>query len=141
MAGIGRKFPFMTFFFALGAFAIVGLPPFAGFWSKLYILLAAADEAMLGLVAIILMVSIVEIVYYFRVVAKLYWGKPTDNEVYHKPTFGGYISMTILAGVILLVGFYPDVITGFIDRAADTLLDKGEYISNVLPKVQELVNM
>jgi proton-translocating NADH-quinone oxidoreductase chain N len=141
MAGIGRKFPFMTFFFALGAFAIVGLPPFAGFWSKLYILLAAADESMLGLVAIILMVSIVEIVYYFRVVAKLYWGKPTDNEVYHKPTYGGYISMTILAGVILLVGFYPDVITGFIDRAADTLLNKGEYISNVLPKVQELVNL
>jgi NADH:ubiquinone oxidoreductase subunit 2 (subunit N) len=87
---------------------------------------------MLALVAIILMVSIVEIVYYFRVVAKLYFGKPTDEEVVHKPTFGGYFSMTVLAAVILVVGFYPDLITGFLHRAADTLLDKGAYISNVL---------
>ncbi len=132
MSGIGKKFPYMGFLFSIGAFAIVGLPPFSGFWSKLYILIAAADESMLALVAIILLVSIVEIVYYFRVVAKLYFGKPTDKEVVHKPTFGGYFSMTVLAVVILLVGFYPDIITGFIHRAADTLLDKGAYISNVL---------
>jgi proton-translocating NADH-quinone oxidoreductase chain N len=132
LSGIGKKFPYMGFLFSLGAFAIVGLPPFSGFWSKLYILIAAADESMLVLVAIILMVSIVEIVYYFRVVAKLYFGKPTEEEVVHKPTFGGYFSMTILAAVILVVGFYPDLITGFLHRAADTLLDKGAYISNVL---------
>jgi proton-translocating NADH-quinone oxidoreductase chain N len=132
LSGIGKKFPYMGFLFSLGAFAIVGLPPFSGFWSKLYILIAAADESMLALVAIILMVSIVEIVYYFRVVAKLYFGKPTDEEVVHKPTFGGYFSMTVLAAVILVVGFYPDLITGFLHRAADTLLDKGAYISNVL---------
>lgn len=132
LAGIGRKFPYMGLLFSIGAFAIVGLPPFSGFWSKLYILIAAADESMLALVAIILVVSIVEIVYYFRVVAKLYFGKPTDKEVVHKPTFGGYFSMTVLAVVILLVGFYPDIITGFIHRAADALLDKGAYISNVL---------
>ncbi len=132
LSGIGKKFPYMGFLFSLGAFAIVGLPPFSGFWSKLYILIAAADESMLALVAIILMVSIVEIVYYFRVVAKLYFGKPTEEEVVHKPTFGGYFSMTVLAVVILVVGFYPDLITGFLHRAADTLLDKGAYISNVL---------
>ena len=141
MAGIGRKFPFMTFFFSIGAFAIVGLPPFAGFWSKLYILLAAADAQMIMLVAIILMVSIVEIVYYFRVVAKLYFGKPKDNVVIHKPTLGGYFSMTVLAAVILLVGFYPDVITGFLHHAADALLNKDGYIREVLPKAAELVKL
>ena len=132
LSGIGKKFPYVGLLFSIGAFAIVGLPPFSGFWSKLYILIAAADESMLALVAIILMVSIVEIVYYFRVVAKLYFGKPTEEEVVHKPTFGGYLSMTVLAVVILVVGFYPDLITGFLHRAADTLLDKGAYISNVL---------
>jgi len=141
LAGIGKKFPFMAFFFAIGAFAIVGLPPFAGFWSKLYLLMAAADSAMLGMVAIILMVSIVEIVYYFRVVAKLYFGKPKDDVVIAKPTLGGYLSMTILAAIILLVGFYPDVVTSYIHSAADALLDKEGYISSVLPKVSELVNL
>ena len=141
LSGIGKKFPFMAFFFAIGAFAIVGLPPFAGFWSKLYILIAAADNAMLGLVAIILMVSIVEIVYYFRVVAKLYFGQPKSDVIVHKPTFGGYFSMTVLAAIILIVGFYPDIITSFLHNAADALLDKDGYISNVLPKAMELVNL
>lgn len=141
LSGIGKKFPFMAFFFAIGAFAIVGLPPFAGFWSKLYLLMAAADNAMLGLVAIILMVSIVEIVYYFRVVAKLYFGKPKDDVIIHKPTFGGYLSMTILTVFILLIGFYPDIVTSYIHSAADALLDKDGYISGVLPKVSEIVNL
>ncbi len=141
LSGMGKKFPLLAFFFAIGAFAIVGLPPFAGFWSKLYILIAAADNSLLGLVAIILMVSIIEIVYYFRVVAKLYFGKPVEESITHKPTIGGYISMSILAAVIVIVGFYPDIVTGFLHNAADALLDKSGYINNVLHGAGELVKL
>jgi len=69
--GIAKKLPYVSILFAIGAFAIVGLPPFSGFWSKLYILTAAADKEMIFLILAILAVSIVEIVYYFRVVSNL----------------------------------------------------------------------
>ena len=133
MAGIGKKLPLVSLFFALGALAIVGLPPFSGFWSKLYILMAAADSSFFYLMGTILLVSIIEIVYYFRVMGRLYFGKPQNNVILQKPTFGGILAMSVLAIVIIAVGFHPDLVSGFIHNAADTLLDKAGYIHSVLP--------
>ncbi|RUA29391.1 MAG: proton-conducting membrane transporter, partial [Bacteroidetes bacterium] len=132
MAGIGKKLPMVSLFFALGALAIVGLPPFSGFWSKLYILMATADASFYYLMATILIVSIIEIVYYFRVMGRLYFGKPQNDVILQKPTFGGIFAMSVLAIVIIAVGIHPDFVSGFIQSAADTLLDKAGYINNVL---------
>jgi len=132
MAGIGKKLPMVSLFFALGALAIVGLPPFSGFWSKLYILMATADASLYYLMATILGVSIIEIVYYFRVMGRLYFGKPQNDVILQKTTFGGIFAMSILAVVIIAVGIHPDFVSGFIHNAADTLLDKAGYINNVL---------
>ena len=132
MAGIGKKLPMVSLFFALGALAIVGLPPFSGFWSKLYILMATADASFYYLMATILVVSIIEIVYYFRVMGRLYFGKPQNDVILQKPTFGGILAMSVLAVVIIAVGIHPDFVSGFIQSAADTLLDKAGYINNVL---------
>jgi proton-translocating NADH-quinone oxidoreductase chain N len=140
MAGIGKKLPMVSLFFALGALAIVGLPPFSGFWSKLYILMAAADASFYYLMGTILIVSIIEIVYYFRVMGRLYFGKPQNDVVLQKPTFGGILSMSVLAVVIIAVGFHPDLVSGFIQSAADTLLDKAGYIHSILPNA-DLTNL
>ena len=140
MAGIGKKLPMVSLFFALGALAIVGLPPFSGFWSKLYILMAAADSSFFYLIGTILIVSIIEIVYYFRVMGRLYFGKPQNNIVLQKPTYGGILAMSVLAVVIVAVGFHPDLVSGFIHSAADTLLDKAGYIHSILPTA-DLTNL
>ncbi|RLD43804.1 MAG: proton-conducting membrane transporter [Bacteroidetes bacterium] len=141
LSGYGMKMPVISLFFSLGALAIVGLPPFAGFWSKLYILMSAADSSLYGLIALILAVSIIEIVYYFRVVGRLYFGKPAEGSIMHKATPGGLIAMSILSITILVVGFYPDIITSYIHNAAEALLDKAQYIENVLPAVNDLTQI
>jgi proton-translocating NADH-quinone oxidoreductase chain N len=140
MSGIGHKLPMVSLFFALGALAIVGLPPFAGFWSKLYILMATADSGLYALMATILAVSIIELVYYLRVLGRLYFGKPQDNVILQKPTFGGILSMTVLGIVIVAIGFHPDLVSSFIHNAADTLLDRAGYIHNILPDI-DLTNL
>jgi len=132
LKGIAKKLPFVSFFFALGAFAIVGLPPFAGFWGKLWVLTAAAEKEMIMMIVIILLISVVEIVYYFKVINKLYFEKGDKEIEVEKPTVQAFISMAILASVIIIVGLYPDAILGYLRVAADTLLDKSIYISNVL---------
>lgn len=135
LSKFGKKLPIVSFLFALGAFAIVGFPPFAGFWSKLYLLVAAADQNMIFLIAIILMVSVVEVIYYLRVVGKLYFGKEESTFEPKKPAFNSLFVMLILGAVIVVVGVYPDVITGLIHNAAEALSDKASYISNVLPSL------
>ncbi len=132
LKGIAKQLPIVSFFFAIGAFAIVGLPPFSGFWGKLWVLTAAADKEMIMLIVVILMVSVVEIVYYFKVLNKLYFEKREEDIEVVKPTIQAFSAMAILAVVIILVGLYPDSILGFLQDAATMLLDKSLYISKVL---------
>ncbi len=130
--GFAKKLPFVSILFSIGAFAIVGLPPFSGFWSKLYVLTAAADEKMIMLIIAILAVSIIEIVYYFRVVSKLYFAEDTEHVAVFKPSPNSKVAMAILGITIIVIGFYPDLITGYLYNAADMLLDKSSYIKFVL---------
>ena len=142
VSGLAKQMPITSFLFALGAFAIVGLPPFSGFWSKLSILTAAADANMLLIIALILIVSVVELVYYFRVVNRLYFFK-FDKEVSvtpHKPGINGLIAMMALGILILLIGIYPDSVTGILHRASDDLLNTRQYIDNVLNLGQNLTH-
>ncbi len=131
--GTGKKMPLTAILFGIGAFAIVGLPPFSGFWGKFYLLTASADANLLILIALILVVSIVEIVYYFRVVNGIYFKKSENNHPIKKPNWNASVTMIILAAVIIIVGLYPNSIYEFLVNAADTLLDKGSYINSVLP--------
>jgi len=132
LKGMAKKNAFTALFFALGAFAIVGLPPFSGFWSKLYLLMSAADSHMFLLIAVILIMAVVEIVYYFRVVGKLYYSKETTDIEVTKPSINGMLVIAFLGLLILAVGFYPDLITGYLHQAADSLMDKTAYIQDVL---------
>ena len=142
MNGLGKMLPFTAAFFALGSFAIVGLPPFAGFWSKLSVLTAAANQEMLLIIALVLLVSIVEIVYYFRVINRIYFF-PFDkitSVVPHKPRINALVAMSVLAILILVIGFYPDSVSEMLSRASDDLLNTQEYIKNVLSASQTLTN-
>jgi formate hydrogenlyase subunit 3/multisubunit Na+/H+ antiporter MnhD subunit len=142
MNGLGKYMPVTGAFFALGAFAIVGLPPFAGFWSKLSILSAAANEGLLLIIALILIVSIVEIVYYFRVVNRIFFQDYSKQQsvVPHHPRFNALIAMFALAVLILVIGFYPDAVTGILHNASNDLINKNEYINDVLQAGQSLTH-
>ncbi len=130
--GMGKYLPITSILFTLGAFSIIGLPPFAGFWSKLAILTAAADNKMIMLLAAILAVSVLEAVYYLRVVNRIYFYDKKEKTEVAKPTINALIAMVSLGIIILLVGFYPDAITGILNKAASDLLDKTAYIKEVL---------
>ena len=41
MDGLGRKMPFTYAAFLVGSLSIIGLPPFAGVWSKWYLAMGA----------------------------------------------------------------------------------------------------
>jgi len=131
--GIGKKLPLTAILFGIGAFAIVGLPPFSGFWGKLYLLMASADANLLALIALILVVSVIEIVYYFRVVNGLYFKKSEAEIEAKKPSWNASVAMVILAATIILVGVYPNLIYDYLVNAADSLMDKAGYINYVLP--------
>jgi NADH:ubiquinone oxidoreductase subunit 4 (subunit M) len=73
-------------------------------------------------------------VYYFRVINRLFFFE-YDEKISvepHKPGINGMIALFVLAGLILLIGFYPASVTGYIDLAAKDLINTHEYIDKVL---------
>ncbi len=132
MNGIHKKLPYVSALFSIAAFAIIGFPPFSGFWSKFYILTSAADKEMIYLIVGILLVTIIELIYYLRTVGRIYFAKETVEEAAHKPSPNALLAMTALVAFIIVIGVYPDLITDYLHNAAASLLDKANYIQQVL---------
>ncbi len=132
--GFGKYMPLTSFLFGLGAFALVGFPPLSGFWSKFYLLTAAADKNMIFLVVVILAIAMVELVYYFRVLHRLYFAESTGEYEPKRPRWNAALAMILLAIVILAIGIYPDLVTGYIDKAAHAVMDRAGYIQSVLAR-------
>jgi proton-translocating NADH-quinone oxidoreductase chain N len=133
--GFGKILPLTSLMFGLGAFAIVGLPPFSGFWSKLALLMATADKHLEMVIAVILAVSVIEIIYYFRVISRLYFRKPNFELKVQRPNWNGILAMATLSIAIIAVGIYPDFISNILNQAADALFNKADYIQQIVPEL------
>ena len=66
--GIGKKMPFTMAAFAIGAFSVIGFPPFTGFTSKWYLVMGAAQAEQYYAVAILALSSILSAFYLLPIV-------------------------------------------------------------------------
>ena len=101
--GLYRTNPKLAFLMTLALFSLAGIPPFAGFFSKFFIFMAAFSEGFHLLVVIALLNTIISLYYYLRVVKAMYIN-PSDAPI---ATFrsDGYTRLSLvlcMAGVLLL---------------------------------------
>ncbi|MAB15426.1 monovalent cation/H+ antiporter subunit D family protein [Parvibaculum sp.] len=68
--GLGREMPFTFIAFTIASISIIGLPPFAGAWSKMYLMLGAANSGQLALIGVLLVSSLLNIAYLMPIVAR-----------------------------------------------------------------------
>jgi multicomponent Na+:H+ antiporter subunit D len=71
-ASCRNKLPWSMAAFTLAALSMIGLPPAAGFFSKWYLALAAIDRGNWVFLAVILISSLLNAVYFFRILEKVY---------------------------------------------------------------------
>jgi len=76
MGRLGYRMPVTMACFTIGACSLVGVPPLCGFMSKWVLATAAYQAGMPYLLIILLISSLLNAVYYFRVVAIAYFGNP-----------------------------------------------------------------
>ncbi len=81
LSGMGRKMPGVMAAFSIGAVSMVGLPPTAGFFSKWYLVLGALDAGSWVLVAVIVVSSLLNAAYFFRVLERVYLTRPEEPSV------------------------------------------------------------
>jgi len=76
--GLNKKMPFTMAAFCLAAFSMIGVPPTAGFFSKWYLVLGTVKGEHWVLTAVILMSSLLNAVYFFRIIEKTYFSSFVD---------------------------------------------------------------
>jgi multicomponent Na+:H+ antiporter subunit D len=73
LKGMGKKMPFTMAAFTIGALSMIGVPLTVGFVSKWYLALGALKAGMWFLVFIILVSSLLNAVYFWRVIEGIYF--------------------------------------------------------------------
>jgi NADH-quinone oxidoreductase subunit N len=85
LAGLGRTDPAMALAMAIFMFSMAGIPPLAGFFSKLYVFLAAVQEGFWTLAVVGVLSSVVSAYYYLRIVKVMYFDAATDGALDPRP--------------------------------------------------------
>jgi NADH-quinone oxidoreductase subunit L len=107
MGGLRRHLPVTHISFLLACLAIAGIPPFAGFFSKEEILLAAYQKNR-AVFALALFTSALTAFYMFRLYFKIFWFKPLSHHGEHKEGSASMlVPLCILALGAIVAGFIP----------------------------------
>ena len=82
LRGIGRAMPLTMFAFLIGSLSVIGLPPFAGTWSKWYLAVGAMEADQAFFVAVIMISSLLNIWYMIPIVVRAFFpgDKPTEFQ-------------------------------------------------------------
>jgi len=113
---------FLVILFAIGFLSLLGIPPLGGFIAKIAILEGLAYIQSYYLVGAILIISLVEAVYFFRLLGltqKDTQRDPVVISLYHKIILGS------MALFIVYLGLFPESLLAICQSVASSLLGAG----------------
>ena len=124
LRGLSRTHPLMALAMGIFMFSMAGIPPLAGFFSKLYVFLAAIEAGLYTLAVVGVLSSVVGAFYYLRIVKLMYFDEPAES--FDQP-FGREMNLIMgAAGAITLLFFvFPSPIVAGAEAAAASLLAAG----------------
>jgi NADH-quinone oxidoreductase subunit N len=108
-AGLGARRPVVAVLMAIFMFSLAGIPPFAGFFGKYYVFLAAVKAEMTWLAIIGVLTSLVSAYYYLRIVVLMYF-RDGEADVDSQVPLPALIAVVIAAVLVLALGLYPSLV-------------------------------
>ena len=107
MGGLRKYLPITNLSFLVACLAIAGIPPFAGFFSKEEILLAAYNSNKI-VYGVALFTSGLTAFYMFRLYFSIFWNKQTEVHNHHgEGPFSMKFPLMILAFCSIFAGLIP----------------------------------
>ncbi len=119
LSGLARTDPMLALAMAVFMFSMAGIPPFSGFFGKLYVFYAAVQSGYWTLAVIGVLTSVVSAYYYLRIVKVMYFDEAQPAYDARSP------SLSFVAGVGALVTtlffVFPGPLIGAAQSAAAVL--------------------
>ncbi len=127
--GASSQMPVTCACILVGILSIMGLPPFAAFYSKFAMINAAVVDGNVFIAAILLIGSTIGVIYYTRIINVIFFKKrPASAPVLHDPSPTMQAAMIGLAGMALLFGIFPNLPYELAYKAAKMCSYSGEAL-------------
>ncbi|MBQ9698011.1 MAG: hypothetical protein IJV46_05665, partial [Acidaminococcaceae bacterium] len=118
LGGLNKKMTVSSVAVCLAVLSMVGIPPTCGFFSKWYLMLGAFEGKQYIFIAVLVVSSLLNAVYYFRIVEQMFVQREASLTEVNRPAtkFGLPMSMVLPIGItglgILFLGIYSaDIVT------------------------------
>lgn len=103
-AGLSRRSPWLALALMIALFSLAGMPPFAGFITKVLVFAAAVEAGLIWL-AVIGVLNAIFGLYYYLIVLKVVYLYRSDKEDQKIPVTRPYaVALVILTAGIILIG-------------------------------------
>jgi NADH-quinone oxidoreductase subunit N len=107
--GLGQRDPLLALLMLMLMFSTAGVPPFAGFWAKLWIIQSLLHTHHAGLATLAVLASVVGAYYYLRVIWFMYFDAGrAQTPVAPQPTARFALAINALA--VLALGIMPNAL-------------------------------
>jgi NADH-quinone oxidoreductase subunit N len=119
--GLARRAPLIAAGTALCMLSLAGIPPLAGFMSKVFIFTSAWGEGLGWLVIIALLNTVVSLVYYGRIVKSMYFDAPVKED-YIRPSPSITTSIVLTTAALIVIFFAAQIVLAAANPSASSLL-------------------
>ncbi len=118
--GLAQRSPVLSLCMLLFLLSLGGIPFVAGFWAKLLVFKAAAEQGLYWLVLVGAILTVVALFYYLLVAKRMYIDAPESLQPVPVPPFLA-LSIFVCAAGVVGVGLYPKPLVMAALRAASGL--------------------
>lgn len=121
MGQVYREMPATGATMTVCALSMIGLPPFAGFFSKWYLALGAIQKGQYLFVAALILSSLLSAIYFFRLLEHLFMdAKKELHDRYPKGELPWQMLVPVLTAGIVIIGlglFHTGIVSGIFGKA------------------------
>ncbi len=122
LSGISKKKPIFSLCIAIMMLSLAGIPPFAGFFGKFYIFIAALKSDLIFLAVLGVIASVISAYYYLRIIKIMYFEESTLNYQSYlskKAALILFISIIVVSLFIL----YPSLLIDISSQVSSTFFE------------------
>ena len=110
-SGLSKSKPIVAGSLAVIMLSMAGIPPFAGFFGKFYIFMAAVEADLITLAVLGVISSVISAYYYLKIIKVMYFETNEDSIIQTKFSSESLFVLFISMFFIIFFIFYPSFLT------------------------------
>ena len=124
-AGLGRSSPWLAAILAFSLISLIGLPPTAVFFGKIYLFETAVQSGLAWLAVVGTVNTVISAAYYLRPVKTMFIDAPPEGEEAAppiRPSTSVLTTLGIVSAGVLVIGLHPGLVINAAELAVSAIL-------------------